>query len=147
MFSIHSKIYRFECNTLRKFHYIRIKMDFNYTSAYLSWSPTSENSQFQQIKGLTGFLLFLIISIGLVILKYIKFNAKKILKSNVLEEGVLTEIIKLQNQVEIISHAQRPKNDTPDYIKKYGFDPRVCTSCKSEDECPHDTIDGEESHL
>ena len=120
-------------------------MDSNYTTSRLSWAPNLENSQFQQIKGLTVFLLFLMVSIALVILKYIKFNAKKILKSNNIEEGVLTEISKLQEQVEMLSYAQRQKNDSspPDYMKKYGFDPRVCASCKSEDKCPHDVVDGE----
>ena len=120
-------------------------MDSNYTTSRLSWAPNPENAQFQQIKGLSVFLLFLMVSIALVILKYIKFNAKKILESNDIEEGVLTEISKLQEQVEMLSYAQRQKKDSspPDYMKKYGFDPRVCTSCKSGDECPHDVVDGE----
>ena len=131
-------------------------MDSNYTTSRLSWSPNSENGQFQQIKeltvffgqfqqikGLTGFMLFLMVGIALTILKYIKFNAKKILESKDLEEGVLSEITKLQEQVGMLSYAQRQKNDSspPDYMKKYGFDPRICASCK--DECPHDVVDGE----
>ena len=117
-------------------------MGENYTSSSQSWSPNPDNGQFQVIKGLTGFLACLMIGIAVIILKYLKMNVKKILKSNDLEEGVTAEITKLQERLEMLSYVQRQRNtiSSPDFIKKY--DPRLCSFCKPEDECPHDVVDG-----
>ena len=117
-------------------------MGENYTSSSQSWSPNLDNGQFQVIKGLTGFLACLMIGIAVIILKYLKMNVKKILKSNDLEEGVTAEITKLQERLEMLSYVQRQRNtiSPPDFIKKY--DPRLCSFCEPEDECPHDVVDG-----
>ena len=117
-------------------------MSENYTSSSQSWSSNPDNGQFQVIKGLTGFLACLMIGIAVIILKYLKINVKKILKSNDLEEGVTAEITKLQERLEMLSYVQRQKNtiSPPDFIKKY--EPRLCSICDSEDECPHDVEDG-----
>ena len=113
----------------------------NYTTSELSQVPYPENAQFQQIKGLTGSLVFLMVGFALMILKYIKMNASKILESKDVEKNVITELTKLHDRVELLSYRQKKTSFQPDYKKKYEFDPHICSSCKSEDECPHDVVD------
>ena len=114
-------------------------MNLNYSASYLSWSPKPENAEFQQIKGLTGFLGFLIVSIALIILKYMKSNAEKILKASESDKGMLTEITKLREKVEMLLHSQRLSvtSSPPDCVNKHRFDTRFSTFRKSEDKCPH----------
>ena len=123
----------------------------NYTTSSRSWSPDPDNGQIQMIKGLTGFLACLMIGIAVIILKYLKINVKKILKSNDLEEGVTAEITKLQERLEMLSHVQR--QIMPDYVQKQrntislpdfvdNYNPHLCSFCEPEHECPHDVVDG-----
>jgi len=132
---------------------VHFKMGENYTTSSRSWSPDPDavNGQIQMIKGLTGFLACLMIGIAAIIMKYLKINVKKILKSNDLEEGVLAEITKLQERLEMLTYVQRQimpdyvqrqRNTTslPDFFDKY--DPRICSFCGPEDECSHDVVDG-----
>ena len=54
--------------------------------------------KFQQM-GIAGSLGFLIVSIALIILKYMKSNAEKILKASESGEDMLTEITRLREKV------------------------------------------------
>ena len=89
----------------------------NYTTSELSQVPYPENAQFQQIKGLTGGLVFLMVSFALIILKYIKMNALKILESKDVEKNVITELTKLHDRVELLSYRQKKTSFQPDYKK------------------------------
>ena len=114
-------------------------MYLNYSASQSSWSPNPENAEFQQIKGLTGFLGFLIVSIALIILKYMKSNAEKILKASESDEDMLTEITKLREKVEMLlrSHRLSVTSPPPDCANKHRVDTRVGSYCKSEDKCSH----------
>ena len=120
-----------------------LKMNFNYSTSRSSWSPNPENVEFQQIKGITVLLGFLIVSIALIILKYMKSNAEKILKASESGEDMLTEITRLREKVEMLLHAPRQSTSSspPDYVNIHRFDTRLSSHSKSEDKCLHDVTD------
>ena len=66
-----------------------------------------------------------------------------------LQQGVLVGINKMQEQVELLSYAQKlgavNTSSQLDPINKYGFDPRLCATCKSNDVCSHNVIDTSKS--
>ena len=115
----------------------------NYTTSGSS-VPNTDNEQFQVIKGLGGVLICLIVGIAAIMLKYVKTNMKKFLESSDSEKGVKAEIAKLQEQLEMLSYAQR-QNKTSFPLKNYGSYSHLCSSSHKmeEDERTHNAIDAD----
>ena len=94
-----------------------------------------------QPMGIVGSLGLLIVSIALIILKYMKSNAEIFLKASKSGEDMLSEIIRLHEKIEMLLHAPRESTGSspPDYVNIRTFGTRLSSHCdKSEDKCSHD---------